>query len=83
MKMDNGSFWGQTVSKDRERTAPYKCHICVSCKRVVTRSGVWEEPDYTVLSNPAYSVSSVVCLHCLKRHFPNEYETIFPSKIVN
>ncbi len=84
MLTNYGSKQRKTISQDVDLEPPFgKRHICAICKRIVTDSGVWEEVDAHVLQSNAYTMSSVVCLECLQKHFPGEYDLIFSGKAMD
>ncbi len=58
-----------------------KCHICACCKRILTESGIWKEVESHLLQNSAYDLTTVVCLGCLEKRFPHEYDALFPKKL--
>ncbi len=66
-----------------EKSIIGKCHICACCKRIVTQSGVWEEVESHLFQNPVNGLSTVVCLSCVKKRFPHEYDALFPEKLMD
>ncbi len=82
MHMNNvGRFGNGTLEHISDNSITGKCHICACCKRIVTSSGVWKEVEGHLLQNPAYGLTTVVCLRCLKKRFPYEYDALFPKNL--
>ncbi len=80
MQIYDGWREGESMLEDNSKNSvSSKYHICTCCRRIVNAEGVWEESESYFLNNPGASISSVVCLNCLQKNFPYEYETLFPE----
>ncbi len=82
MQTRNGeNFSNGMLEHLRENSMTGKCHICACCKRILTQSGIWKEVESHLLKSPAYDLTTVVCLECLEKRFPHEYDALFPNQL--
>ena len=54
--------------------------ICSFCKKVRDDKGYWEQVDVYINKHTEVDISHSICQDCLKKHYPEEYESIYPHK---
>jgi DNA repair exonuclease SbcCD ATPase subunit len=53
--------------------------LCSFCKKVRDDRGYWEKVDVYIHKHSEADISHGICPECFKKHYPDEYEEIYPK----
>jgi PAS domain S-box-containing protein len=54
--------------------------LCSYCKKVRDDDGYWEQVDVYIHKYSEADVSHSICPECMKKHYPEEYESLYPGE---
>jgi len=54
--------------------------LCSFCKKIRDDKGYWEQVDIYLQKHSEADISHSLCPECVKKHYPEEYMTIYPKK---
>jgi hypothetical protein len=54
--------------------------ICCYCKKIRNDSGYWEQVDIYIKNHSEADISHGICLECMKKHHPLEYDMLYSQK---
>jgi len=53
--------------------------LCSFCKKIRDDKGYWERVDVYINKHSEADISHSVCPECMKKHYPDEYQRIYPD----
>ncbi len=53
--------------------------LCSFCNRIRDDKGYWEQVDVYIKKHSEADISHSICPECLKKHYPDIYEELFPE----
>jgi PAS domain S-box-containing protein len=54
--------------------------LCSFCKKIRDDKGYWEQVDVYIHRYSEADISHSICPECMKKHYPDEYEAIYPGE---
>ena len=54
--------------------------LCSFCKRIRDDKGYWEQVDVYIHKYSEADISHSICPDCMKKHYPEEYEDMYPTE---
>lgn len=54
--------------------------LCSYCKKIRDDKGYWEQVDVYIHKYSDADISHSICPECAKKHFPEDYEAMYPNK---
>ncbi len=54
--------------------------LCSFCKSIRDDKGYWEQVDVYIHKYSEADISHSICPDCMKKHYPEEYEDMYPTK---
>ena len=54
--------------------------LCSFCKRIRDDKGYWEQVDVYIHKYSEADISHSICPGCMKKHYPEEYEDMYPTE---
>jgi PAS domain S-box-containing protein len=53
--------------------------LCSYCKKIRDDKGYWEQVEDYISEHSEASISHGICPECMKVHYPEEYESVYPA----
>jgi PAS domain S-box-containing protein len=54
--------------------------LCSFCKKIRDDKGYWEQVDVYIHKYSEADISHSICPDCMKKHYPKEYEDMYPTE---
>lgn len=54
--------------------------LCSFCKKIRNDKGYWEQVDIYITKHFDADISHGICPDCLRKHYPDEYQALYPGK---
>lgn len=54
--------------------------LCSFCKKIRDDKGYWEQVDVYIHKYSEADISHSICPDCMKKHYPGEYEDMYPTE---
>jgi PAS domain S-box-containing protein len=54
--------------------------LCSHCKKIRDDKGYWEKVDVYIYKYSEADISHSICPDCMKKHYPEEYEDMYPTE---